>query len=212
MDKSHYLIAAAWTMQNHGKIVILNGTSSSGKTSIVKALQEILDEPYLDAGIDKFIWMLPERYLDRPLWDEVLGLATQAGDVGHRLMSGMHQAIAALSRGGNNVVADHVLVEPQWLQECVTLFSDLPAFLVAVRCPLEVLEQREQMRKNRTWGQARAQFGLVHAHGMYDLEVDTSVYSAEECAAQIKARLEDDTPPNALKHLRQQQFASIDPC
>jgi chloramphenicol 3-O phosphotransferase len=195
-------------MQDCGKIIILNGTSSSGKTSIVKALQEILDEPYVDAGIDKFIWMLPERYLDRPLWDEVLGLATQAGAVGHRLMSGMHQAIAALSRTGNNVVADHVLVEPEWLQECVALFSDQPAYLVAVRCPLQVLEQRERARKNRTWGQARAQFGLVHAHGIYDLEVDTSVSSAQECALQIKARLQDGNPPSAFKRLKEQQFAS----
>lgn len=110
-----------------GKIIILNGTSSSGKTSIVNALQDILDEPFLDVGIDKFIWMLPRRYLNRPLWDEVLGLATEAGPVGHRLISGMHQTIAALSRAGNNVVADHVLVEHQWLEECTSLFSNLPA-------------------------------------------------------------------------------------
>jgi len=47
-----------------GYIIILNGTSSSGKTSIVNALQNILEEPYLEAGIDKFIWMLPEHYFD----------------------------------------------------------------------------------------------------------------------------------------------------
>jgi chloramphenicol 3-O-phosphotransferase len=74
----------------HGTIIILNGTLSSGKTSIVKALQNVLDEPYLEAGIDKFIWMLPHRYLDRPLWDEVLGLVVKAGPVGRTLMSGMH--------------------------------------------------------------------------------------------------------------------------
>jgi len=112
-----------------GYIIILNGTSSSGKTSIVNALQNILEEPYLEAGIDKFIWMLPDRYLDQPLWDEVLGRAVKAGSVGNTMMSGMHQAIAALSRAGNNVIADHVLVEPQWLQECINLFSDLSAFI-----------------------------------------------------------------------------------
>ena len=68
----------------NGTIIILNGTSSAGKTSLVLALQKILPEPFLDSGIDKFIWMLPERYLDQPLWDEVLGLATQAGNVGRR--------------------------------------------------------------------------------------------------------------------------------
>jgi len=187
----------------NGTIIILNGTSSSGKTSVVNALQQALDQPYLDAGIDKFIFMLPQRYLDRPLWNEVLGLAVQAGPVGHALMSGMHHAIVALSRAGNNVIADHVLVEPEWLRECVDLFGDLPAYFIAVRCPLAVLEQRERERKNRTLGQARAQFDRVHAHGIYDLEVDTSLSSPMECALQIKQRIESSMPPNAFKRLKQ---------
>ena len=56
-----------------GTIIFLNGTSSSGKTTILQALQDSLDEPFLDMGIDRFIRMLPKRYLNRPLWDDVLG-------------------------------------------------------------------------------------------------------------------------------------------
>jgi chloramphenicol 3-O phosphotransferase len=185
-----------------GTIILLNGASSSGKTSIVKALQHILEEPYVDAGLDKFLWMLPARYLERPLWDEVLGLADRAGPLGHRLVSGMHQAIAALSLAGNNVIADHVLVEPDWLRQCIRLFSPLPAFFVGVRCPLEVLEQREQARRNRTWGQARVQYDLVHAHGIYDLDVDTSISSPEECAQKIRERIRYGDPPFAFKRLQ----------
>jgi chloramphenicol 3-O-phosphotransferase len=84
---------------------------------ILHALQDAMSESYLDAGIDKFIWMLPERYLERRLWDDVLGLATTAGETGHRLMHGMHETIATLSKAGLNVVADHVLVEETWLAE-----------------------------------------------------------------------------------------------
>lgn len=185
----------------YGTIIILNGTSSSGKSCILHALQDILEEPYLDAGIDKFIWMLPERYLDRPLWDDVLGMAVRAGPVGNQLISGMHQAIAVLSRTGINVIVDHVLVDPDWLLECIDLFHELPVLLVGIRCPLEVLVQREQARKNRTLGQAKAQYDLVHAHAIYDLEVDTSLLSPEECALRIKQRLEDGIPPAALKLL-----------
>jgi chloramphenicol 3-O phosphotransferase len=188
-----------------GTIIILNGTSSSGKTSILKALQGILEEPYVDAGLDRFLWMLPGRYLEPPLWDDVLGLADRAGPVGHQLVSGMHQAIAALSLIGNNVLADHVLVEPAWLYQCTELFCILPAFLIGVRCPLEVLEQREQERHNRTWGQARLQYDLVHAHGIYDLEVDTSIHDPEECARQIKVRIQSLDPPHAFKRLKQLQ-------
>ena len=184
-----------------GNILLLNGPSSSGKTCILEALQTMLAEPYLNAGIDKFIWMLPERYLDRPLWDDVLGRAVDAGEMGQRLFSGMHRAIATLSRAGLNVVADHVLVDPAWVQECATLFADLPAYLIAIRCPLEVLEQRERKRKDRTLGQARIQFERVHAHGIYDLEVDTSLISPEECARMIREHLLYH-PPQAFRQLR----------
>ena len=177
-----------------GKIVIINGTSSSGKTSVVKAVQELMPEPYLDAGIDRFIWMMPKRYLDRPLWDEVLGLADRAGGAGHRLFHGMHRAIAELSNAGCNVVADHVLVERDWVQECAGLFAGLPAYLIGLQCPLEILEQREKQRKDRTLGQARLQFPLVHAHGVYDLELDTALLSPRECAARICERVEAGFP------------------
>jgi chloramphenicol 3-O-phosphotransferase/GNAT superfamily N-acetyltransferase len=188
-------------MSTPGTILILNGGSSSGKTCLLETLQTMLSEPYLNAGIDKFIWMLPKRYLDRPLWDDVLGLAVEAGATGQRLFSGMHRAIATLSRTGLNVIADHVLVEPAWVQECTALFVDLPAYLIAIRCPLEVLEQRERARKDRTFGQARLQFERAHAHGIYDFEVDTSQLSPDDCARMIQEYIQHH-PPQAFRRLQ----------
>lgn len=184
-----------------GQIILLNGTSSAGKSSIVRALQALMPQPYLDAGLDRFLWMLPGRYLDDPLWQEVLGQATQAGPAGLTLVSGMHQAIAALARAGNHVVADHVLVEPRWLHECARLFSELPAWLVGVHCPLAVLQQREQARANRTLGQAARQLPLVHAHAIYDLELDTSQLSPQACARQIRHMVQLGEP-HAFRQLR----------
>jgi chloramphenicol 3-O phosphotransferase len=166
---------------------------------LLEVLQTRLTEPYLNAGIDKFIWMLPERYRERPLWDNVLGLATRAGTTGHTLFSGMHHAIAALARAGNNILADHVLVEPVWVDECTELFADLPAYLIGPRYPLDVLEAREKARKDRTLGQARAQFSVIHKVCAYDLEVDTSTDSPETCAEKIMERLK--SPPSAFKRL-----------
>ena len=210
-------------MISPGNVIFLNGASSAGKTSILLALQQILDTPYLDAGIDKFLWMLPKRYLDAPLWHEVFEytwneqgdtreLSIQAGSLGHRLMSGMHHSIAALSRAGNNVISDHVMIERQWVRECARFFADLPALFVGVHCPLEILEQRERERADRTLGQARAYFRKVHAHGIYDLEVDTSRSSPLDCAFQIKQRLQHGPPPQAFKRLLERMKGYVSIC
>ena len=58
---------------------------------------------------------------------------------------------------------------------------------VGVICPLAVTEKRETERGDRTVGTARYQFERVHAHDCYDVEVDTSVLSVEECVARILA-------------------------
>jgi GNAT superfamily N-acetyltransferase len=113
----------------------------------------------------------------------------------------MHQAIATLSRAGLNVIADHVLVEPAWVQECAELFADLPAYLIGLRCPLEVLEQRERGRKDRTLGQARLQFERAHAHGVYDLELDTSQLDPQACARLIQEHIRHH-PPQAFRRLQ----------
>jgi chloramphenicol 3-O phosphotransferase len=114
----------------------------------------------------------------------------------------MHHAIAMLARAGNNVIADHVLLEPVWVQECAKLFAGLPALLVGIHCPLEVVEQRERARGNRTLGQARAQFYRVHRHGPYDFEVDTSKNEPQACALAIKQWLESNPAPIAFKQLK----------
>ncbi len=183
-----------------GTIIVINGTSSSGKTSIVRALQERLDPPYLDMGVDRFIFMLPKRYLNRPLWDDVLGNADHAGETGRVLFSGMHHAIAAAARAGLNVLVDHVLVEKEWVDECTRLFADLPAYLIGIQCPLDVLEERERSRKDRTLGQARVQYPVIHKYVSYDLEVDTSVLTVEQCAERIMERMK--RPPEAFGRLR----------
>jgi chloramphenicol 3-O phosphotransferase len=185
-----------------GTILIVNGASSSGKTSILRAFQALCVDPYLDAGLDRFIFMLPKRYLERPLWDDVLGLATSAGATGHQLVLAMHRAIAAVAHCGINVIADHVLVEPAWASDLSKILDGFNAYMIGVRCPLPVLEEREKNRCDRTLGQARAQFERVHAFCRYDMEVDTSLLNPTECAQQILARLQHGPPPFALRNMK----------
>jgi len=189
-------------MQPPGTIIILNGASSAGKSSILAHLQRTLDGPFLNAGIDKFIFMLPSNYLNRPLWDDVFGEMDKAGTQGHILFSGMHHALAAMARQGNHLLADHVLVEKRWVEECAQLFADLPAYLIGIHCPLELLEVRERERKDPTLGQARLHFEHVHQYTRYDLEIDTSLAPAEACAAQIATFLAGGARPQAFRQLR----------
>ncbi len=189
-----------------GTIIVLNGTTSSGKTTLLRQLQNTLDLPFIESGIDKYIFMLPERYLNRPLWEQVLGHATRSGELGHRLFTGMHHAIAALSLAGNHVLADHVLVEPSWAADCAATLHDLPAYLIGVTCPLDDVEQREKLRGDRTLGQARLQFDVVHRYVSYDLEIDTSVVSPVEGAQRVIRRLEAG-PPAAFTEIYQRLCA-----
>jgi chloramphenicol 3-O phosphotransferase len=184
-----------------GTVILLNGASSAGKTTIAKALQQVLKAPYLHVPVDSFAAMTPGP--DKlgepgsPVWQSVF----------NQVLSGFHHSLAAMAAAGNNLIVDHVLVqgvEPQnWLTECLDLLAPFTVYLIGVHCPLEELRRREQARGDRGVGLAEFQFSRVHRHGVYDLEVDTSVFSSEQCALRIKELVERNAPPQALVTLRQ---------
>ncbi len=158
--------------------IILNGTSSSGKTSIVKAIQKVSSFPFLHASVDAFTDMFD---LDAITEDELWWECHNAG------VSLFHRALPTLVSTRFPVVIDHVFVESAWHQECYEQLRGHRVFSVGVHCPLEKLREREKQRGDRAIGLAERQFPQVHVHGPYDLEVDTSAASPEECAERILA-------------------------
>lgn len=102
-----------------------------------------------------------------------------------RLAFGFHRAVAGFAAAGNNVVMDHLLGEQWRVQDIVTVFADYDLVLVAVHCGLDELRRREQARNNRVTGRAESQLASIHAHLHYDIEIDTSAMSPQECAATI---------------------------
>ncbi len=203
---------------NEGNIILLNGTSSSGKTLISKALQEIMDDCYIHTGLDHYLERLPaDPKVHRPcsaenppepegwLWlfgEDKCVTEIRIGPMGFRLLKGMYQAFAALASEGNHLIVDDVIFNRQVLREAVYTLSPFNVLFVGVRCPFEVALQRERARPDRTQGLVKAHYELVHAHGIYDLEVDTSRMSPMDCALQIKQRLEDGAPPTAFRQLK----------
>lgn len=175
-----------------GVIIFLNGTSSSGKSSIAEELLPVLDDTYFHMPVDAFHAMRARR----DLTPEELRSALR-----HTWM-GFHRAVAGMAAGGNNVVVDHVLSERWRLLDCVALFVPEDVVLVGVHCPLPELERREQERGNRPTGLAARQIAQVHAHGIYDIECDTSTTSPSDCARRIKDFLPRRPSPTAFQRLK----------
>lgn len=165
-------------------IIYLNGVSSVGKSSIAAALQEVLDEPYAHVALDHFGVMVPkpdgEAFFNR------------------YVIFAMHGCVAAFAAAGANVIVDQVLLDPAWFADAVRRMQGYPVWFVGVQCALHELERREREPGNRRTGQAWVQLQRVHAHGPYDLEVDTTQNSPRECALEIKRRMHDGTLPRAF--------------
>ncbi|MDX8148347.1 AAA family ATPase [Lentzea sp. BCCO 10_0061] len=176
-------------------IIFLNGTSSSGKSSIAAELLKVLDTPYFHLAVDAFGAM---RAVERTL--ELDGPAVT--EVLRRTRAGFHRAVAGMAQAGNDLVVDHVLSEPWRLQDCLTVLDGLDVVLVGVHCPPDELERRERARGDRVPGVAAKQLQCVHQHGLYDFEVDTSTNSPLECALAIKDFLGQAPAQRAFDVLR----------
>ncbi len=175
----------------------MNGTSSSGKTILAKALQERLSEPYMYVAVDDFFSMYPEKFLNPTSQEETNVLARLVPAV----VSGLHKSVASLARSGNNILVDHVLQEDEWLKECIEHWVGLDVLFVGVKCPLEVAEQREKDRGDRSIGTARYQFERVHVHDLYDIEIDTSRLSVDECVTRIMELINNKPKESAFQEL-----------
>lgn len=158
-------------------ILFLNGTSSAGKTSLANALQTVLEEPYLYFSADIRKPLLPPYREDRD-WN--------VSDILDHLREGYWRCLGALWQAGNYVIADQAIEGQEALEQCARLLAPLPAYFIGVRCPLEIVLQRERERGDRRVGLVEEHFEKVHQNAVYDLEVDTSTASASECAHQIK--------------------------
>ncbi|MFD9561708.1 chloramphenicol phosphotransferase CPT family protein [Streptomyces sp. NPDC059994] len=176
-----------------GRIIFLNGTSSSGKTSIARDLLDILDDGvFFHLAVDGFNAMRSKRELGAEELDAAL----------RRTRMGFHRSAAAMAAVGNDIVVDHVLSEPWRLLDCLTVLPPENVLFVGVHCPMDELARREQARGDRPAGLAAHQYDVVHGHGDYDLECDTGTASPRECAQRIKEFLPYRPTPTAFTRLR----------
>jgi chloramphenicol 3-O phosphotransferase len=189
------------------RIVILNGTSSSGKTTLVRAMQAIWDGPLLHVGLDHVISMLPFAYtgdgehaaagyevVREP--DEDPPLTRYAvGPIGRRMNRHLAELAARLADDGFDVVVDHVITDDETLRELAAVCGPRRTFLVAVTCDEAVTNARERRRGDRAIGLARYQAPLVHeGQRPYDLTLDTSGADADALASQARGFVVSSAP------------------
>ena len=161
-----------------GKIIFLNGVTSSGKTSIVEALQERRDQFFYVVANDLFQEMVGEQYLEENYWkylSEVIIL--------------MYHTAKLYSDLGKNVLIDGILVERDEIkphyEQLMEIMKDSPLSIVEVYCPLDICKQRNIERGDRYESQSDEQAELMSKDIQYVMRVDTSVNSPAECAEQI---------------------------
>jgi chloramphenicol 3-O phosphotransferase len=124
-------------------IIWLNGTSSSGKTTLSKELQSVLNEHFMHVCFDTFYQMLPARFKPSTepdsKWLETVHL-------------GFEYSIPALARAGNRLIVDCPFYCSHSLLRCLELVWEYSVLYVGVFCPVDILGVTPPFVKNCTLG------------------------------------------------------------
>ncbi len=165
-----------------GRILFLNGVTSSGKTSIVEALQEQEDVFFYVVANDLFEQMIGDKYLQNNYWKYLSEVIIM-----------MYHTAKLYSDMGKNVLIDGILVEREEIKshylQLLEILKDNPLDVVEVYCPLDICRQRTITREDRYELQYQEQYDLMSKDIDYSVKVDTSIYTSKECANMIMKEL-----------------------
>jgi chloramphenicol 3-O phosphotransferase len=125
-----------------GRIIFLNGASSSGKSTLAKAMQAALGEPFLHVSSDLLVasGMLPARR-------DPAGPFAWWEQMRPRFFAGFHRCLPALAAAGNDLIVEHIIEFRAWRADLARLLDGLDVFLVGVHCDLAEIDRRERDRR-----------------------------------------------------------------
>lgn len=162
-----------------GKIIYLNGVTSAGKTAIVDALRKI--------GCTDFYYLSDDIFEDN-----IIDIEYESSRYWHKLSEAvflMYKTARLFSDHGKTVIIDSMLMErPEFgphYQKALDIFAGSQLIMVHVYCPLEICRQRNLNRPDRFEYQSHEQAKVMAQNVFYDLVLDTSMLTPEDCAKQI---------------------------
>lgn len=162
-------------------LVVIVGGSSTGKSSLARALQEeLLPAQWLHFSLDSVLSCLPQSILGRAnLENEWSEIDTNA------IARAAHGCLHALLDQGHNVLFDCVVMtDRRALQMLLALERHAPA-LVSLTCDWEETERRTIAREDRTIAEARRGFEISGMGLSADYSFDTTLSSPAEIAREL---------------------------
>lgn len=189
--------------QGAGRIILLNGASSSGKSSLARALQARIETPFWHISIDHLrdSGVLPSARI-------------RSGEFDWRRMReafflGFERSLLAYAEAGNDLIVEHIMESEAWLRRLAGILSGQDVFFVGVHCALEELERRERQRGDRPLGDARRDYFRIHSYCRYDVEVD-GMAEPQANADAVIAAWHARRPPSAFARLAAGEAVPID--
>jgi chloramphenicol 3-O phosphotransferase len=199
-----------------GRLIVLNGGSSAGKSSIAMAFQELVPECWMHLGIDMFWYAIPQSQIDleqvRPeyyTWDVTVdadgveSLSVTPGPLLEKAMHARYLAMKAFLDEGLNVIADDLIWTRDWLVDLLRIFDGYEVWLVGLHVSDEEGARREDGRDHRIAGASRGSARAAHADLEYDFELDTTGTPVPELARQLLENYQACTNPQAFGRLRE---------
>ena len=139
-------------------LVVLNGTSSSGKTTVARAFQEAAPSVFLNFSIDSILSALPPSALQR------IGAGKPIPDLRlSELVRAFYSCTAELLRLGHDLVIDHAVTARYHAESLLAACEGHETIIVGIECPVSVAREREVARGDRRPGLSDEQYESIHS-------------------------------------------------